>query len=283
MITRIRVMLLAACAALVSGCCVFGVGCKATPTAQTAAQAIKGCAGSDVLPSTAIMYTGPTGAGPGSFWVAMNGNQTEFVIGAIPADIFGSPVPQNIYAPPSTDGACAFSSSATTEVKLNLGADLKTLPLSASAETDLKDATVIDVTADGFQWESVKYLVYNAQLSSSQSARAYFKPNVWVAIGMLKVRNYVANLDVSKVQNVDLSAKYNGPLGGAMTGNLSGGVTASYNGSGKLKLTIPGETYVAGVFRPLNPASGQVESSHVASTSPVNWNPTPVQIMSDRK
>src|SRR5947207_7246693 len=104
-----------------TACCVLSMGCKATPSAKTTAEAIKQCASSDAIGADAIRYTGPTGAGPGSYWVQLNGTSSMFVIGAVPSDIFGD-VPQNIFAPPSGDSACAFSSTTKSDVKLNLGA-----------------------------------------------------------------------------------------------------------------------------------------------------------------
>jgi hypothetical protein len=258
-------------------------GCK-TPTASavTVAQALKQCAVSDVLPADLIVYTGPTGAGPGSYWVSLNGTNTQLTIGAEPTDIFGPNVPANIFGSKGQASSCDFSSSSTTEVKLNVGADLTTLPLSASAEADLKDATVLSVTADGFQWEPIKYLVFNQEIAKSPYVKALLRKDLWVSIGMLKIRNYVANLDVSKVRNVDLSAKYNGKLSGSVAGNLSAGVTGSYDGKATLKLTIPGETYVAGVFRQVDPTTGGAESAHVTAPPPITWSAQTVQIVGDR-
>lgn len=284
MVDIARVTTRVAVATFVTGYCLFSSGCKSDASAATAAQAIKQCAASDAAPASAIRYTGPTGAGPGSYWVQTTGAGSVFVIGALPEDIFGKPVPENIFAPAPNAGVCAYSSNKSIDLKANIGADLRALPLSAKAQAELKDAQIVSVAADAFQWNSIKYLVYNEEIIKSERAKAYRGPNIWVAVGMLRVKNYVATLDVSNVRNIDLSGKYNGPLGEAVTGNLSAGVTSSYDGASKLKLTVPGETYVAGLFRPANAVSGEVESAHSdGSTPPMDWTLVPIEIQGPRK
>ena len=269
-------------------------GCSSNPPAATgadASQAIKECAATDALPMSAIVYVGPTGAGPGSEWVRLKGGfmKPDVVsIGALPSDIFGNPVPERIFLPNAGSSSCTLNGSGKVDLGATFGADIKTLPISASVKGELSKGKVLTLTADGFEFKWVKFIVYNEELAKLPISSPYrgggSQPNLMAAIGMLQVKNYVVTLDVSQVTGVDFSAKYSGALPKALTGDLNATVTAKYDGKNKLELRIPTETYVAAVLRPVNPATGMVETATAGTgaTTKFEWNAAAAEIEGKR-
>jgi hypothetical protein len=254
-----------------------------------ASDGIKNCASSQAIPSGAIRYTGPSGAGPGSEWVMLSAPDKPVVaqIGAVPKSIFGDPVPSDIFAPSTGLGTkCTLNESGKADLGLQLGVNVSTLPVSGEARTDLSNAKVLSVTVDGFEWETLQLLNFNQRLAALPQGSPYRgggKYPVEVALSMLKVKGYVAALDVTKVSGVDLTGKYNGLLPANLTGSLSAGVTAKYDGKGHLELSVPGDAYVAGVFWSLNPEKGIVESGAAkAEPAAFVWNPQSMQIEGKR-
>lgn len=268
---------------LAVGACVTLSGCNEDKVnAADSSQAIKNCAANDTIPGAAIRYTGPTGVGPGTEWAVLRrtteDGKTLVVtqIGATPETIFGNPPPKDIFAPEPTAAGCSMSSTSKTNLGLTFGLSGATLPVSGALKTDLAKAKILSVSVEGFAWHSLQLLNFNDRLLKLP-AGSPFKGGgpipIEVALSMLKVKNYVATLDVTDVKGVDLKAKYNGPLPKELTGDLSAGVTASYDGKGHLELKVPGETYVAGVFWPLNAATSMVQSGAKPPSSlpPFKW------------
>ena len=229
--------------------------------ASSAQKLIAECAGSALVGSKHIRYTGPMPLSEGQLFVRL---APDLVVpGPDAKAMFGDPLPANflVKKPPVAD--CANTKDRHTDLKAELGVTVATLPVSGQLKTDLSRGQLTSATVSGFTWQWVNYVELNAQLArlpENDAVRsAVRKGNTEIVIGALRVANYRAEVDLTQANDVDLSAKYSGPLTGAMKADLGAGVQYVVKEKGKIVLTIPGETYVAGVFRPIS-AGGQVES-----------------------
>lgn len=238
------------------------LGCEATPSKKPLIAALKNCAATDLTAEDIIRYTGPVGSGPGSRWVVFNNTSTA--IAADITDLLGNPVPPEVFAkPPGVAGQCDIGNTTTTSIGGELSLSIATLPVSGDLKARLANVKVSSVTVNGYQWESIKFDVYNNLISKIPEGSPYRVPGAGrqTAIAMLKVKGYTATLDTTSSQSAELNAKYSGELPKALTGDLGGGVKASVDNKGKFQITIPGETYIAGIFRPVNAGTGEAQSA----------------------
>jgi len=231
---------------------------------------LKACASSETTPESVILYTGPVGVGPGSRWIRFKSGLVQ--IAADVSDIFPPPVPKDIYAPLPTSTGCTFDSSTKISLSSDLGVNVSNLPVSADLKAKLGKSAKVTVAAEGFEWESVKFDVYNHYLSLLPDSSSYKRPgpNRLTALSMLKVKGYTATVDLASTTSLGLTANYKGPLPSNLLGDASGDVSADIDSEGKLEIKVPGETYIMGVFRPINAATGQTESATVQAAPATN-------------
>lgn len=258
---------------------VFAIGCLFLLTASScdpkitdAAKTIKECASSDLVKSGQIIYTGPVGSGPGSRWIVLNEGPT--VIAADVKDIFSRDMPEILAAPPTTGTNCNLSTTKKVDLGVDLGVSVSTLPVSADLKSKIKTSASVQSTIDGFEWHSIKVDVYNNLISALPDASPYKRPGPgrMTAVAMLRVKGYTATIDVGTNTDLGLGVGYVGPLPASVSGDVKGKVSAAVTTTGKLVITIPGEVYIAGIFRPVNGGSGRTESaSEVIANEEGKW------------
>lgn len=270
------------CAAVVVVTCIL-TGCngnQAKPNSSQAGKLVAECAQSAMIGPKHIRYTGPFPLSAGQVFVRLG---DDLVLpGPTATTMFGDPLPKNLLLTTQGTGNCSQTSTSKSDLKTELGVTVKTLPVSGELKNDFAKGEVTSVTVDGFEWIFVDPIEYGSQVAKlSEQApvrQAIAKGNVEAAIGVLKVKNYRAEVDLSRSSDTGLKAKYSGPLPQALSGELGAGVSYAASGNGKITLSIPGDVYVAGVFRSLG-KGGQVESGNepASSTQPPRISETSVQ------
>ena len=254
------------------------------PKGGDAANRLKNCASTDLVPASQILYTGPVGVGPGSRWVKFR--EGLVTIAADVSDIFSPPVPPSIYAPHPALSSCTLTTSGKISLDANLGVDVSSLPVSAALKAKIGRETKVSVSAEGFEWDSIKFDVYNNLIASLPESSPYKHPgpNRLTAVSMLKVKGYTATVDISSPKTLGLDASYKGPLPSNLTGDAKANISATIDSSGKLDIKVPGETFIMGIFRPVNGATGQTESAHMKTAeTPAVWKVAPASVRGSRR
>jgi len=263
------VILGAGAVSLLAGCCPKFI-CPEVETQKITA--IKKCAESEIVKSSVIIYTGPVGAKEGSRWVKLS--DELMVVAAEVDDIFPPKAPDNIFATTPDASNCSFNQTTKVDLGGELGVSVKTLPVSATLKGKIGDSSKITATVDGFQWRWVKFDTYNEKIKALKADSTYRNPGMgrYTSLGMLKVNGYTALVEFTNNTDLGVGVGYTGPLPASLAGEVNAGVTASITKEGKLELKIPGESYVAGVFRPVK-ADGTTESSTInEATEKIDWN-----------
>jgi hypothetical protein len=188
-------------------------------------------------------------------------------IGADVGDIFGA-TPANIYAPAPADAQCKIDTKSKIMFGADLGATVSTLPISAELQAKIGTDKKVDVSAEGFQWESIKIDVYNGEIAKLPDASPYKKPPAgrFTATSVLKVRGYTATVSIASTTDLGLSANFTGPVPGTVLSGGKVGLTAQITKEGKLELKVPGDSYVMAIFRPIG-TGGQTQSATPAGGS----------------
>lgn len=249
-----------------------GSRCDPGPEGQIS-HAIKTCASTEAVGAGQIIYTGPVGVGPGSRWVRLNADLLK--IAAEAKDIFGKvPTDPDFMAPPPGTGAnCDIASTKKTNLGGDLGVSVATLPISVDLKAKIGNSANVIVTVEAFEWHDVKFDVYNALLKALPEASPFKHPapGRFTAVSMLKVKDYTATVDVAKNTDLGLGVGYKGPLPASVVGDVKANVTATVTEAGKLVIKVPGESYVAGIFRPINGSTGTTESVTRVTGTPNDW------------
>jgi hypothetical protein len=226
-------------------------------------KAIRDCASSDAVGVGQIIYTGPVGVGPGSRWIRLNADLLR--IAADARNIFGAiPTSPDFMAPPPGTGTnCDMARNTKRSLGADLGVSVATLPISANLKTKIGNSAKVSVSVEGFEWQDVMVDVYNGLIDSLPDASPYKRPGPGrlTAISMLRVKGYEATVDFNANTDLGLGVGYKGPLPANLVGEVKTSVTATVTDDGKLVIKVPGESYIAGIFRPVNGASGRTESS----------------------
>jgi len=254
-------------------------GICATASGASAAHTIKECVSTDLIGQGDIYYTGPVPYGPGARW--FKETPTLIVLAADVKDIFGPNVPKRIYAPvASVGGACSLSSTKKTELSADLGVDIAALPLSANLKGRLGTSVHVTATVDGFSWEAVKVDVYNDAIRKLPNDSSFKHPKAGrlTAIAMLKVRGYTATIDLTSNNELGLGANFKGPLPKRFSGEIKANASATVTADGKLVISVPGETYIAAILRPINADTGETESSGPGVRVTTKWEVHAVEV-----
>lgn len=236
------------------------------PTADGAVKIIKDCAATDLVKSSQIIYTGPVGSGPGTRWIIFNNGYSQ--IAADVKDMFGREIPEAIASRPASGTNCNLNTERKLELGVDMGVTIATLPVSSDLKSKIGNSKKVVSTIDGFEWRTIKFDVYNQLIEALPASSPYKQPGPgrMTAVSMLQVKGYTASVDVGSSTELGLTAGYTGPLPAALIGDVKGKINAAITSSGKLVISIPGEVYIAGIFRPVS-GNGKTESSAPAVQS----------------
>jgi hypothetical protein len=249
---------------------------------ETAANTIKACASSDLVKTSQILYTGPVGSGPGARWIVYPNGPS--IIAADAKDIFGKEIPEAIADRPASGANCNLNNTKKIDFGLDLGVSISTLPVSADLKSKIGNTANVTSTIDGFEWQSIKVDVYNKMISDLPDSSPYKRPGPgrMTAVAMLRVKGYTATVDVSSQTDLGLGVGYKGPLPSSLVGDVQGKVQAAVTTTGKLVISVPGEVYIAGIFRPIDGGTGKTESSKESTPTENEWKIRPVEVNARR-